>query len=80
MKRISQYENKWYHLFQPPPPNLPTPPFLWQKFEPHFFSKISKTHKKFPTMPVLQNWHPDKILVWSFILIKNFNQIISEQF
>ena len=55
MKRISQYENKCYHLFQPPPPNLPTPPFLWQKFEPHFFSKISKTHKKFPTMPVLQN-------------------------
>ena len=40
----SSCKNKWYPLFLKHPPILPTPPFLWEKYESHLFAKISQTH------------------------------------
>ena len=34
-------------FFKNTPPILPTPPFLWEKFETPFFPKISKTQLSF---------------------------------
>ena len=39
----SSCKNKWYPLFLEYP-ILPTPPFLWEKYESPLFAKISQTH------------------------------------
>ena len=45
------------------PPILPTPPILWEKFDPRpFFSKISKTHP--PTFPHPLPYSKNSLLVY----------------